>query len=68
MSEIIRDEDDFPGGVILPVINDHGETVIVDKDEYAEMVEDGMITFPTGHSASAMTLEECFPGLEDAEL
>jgi len=68
MSDIIRDEDDLPGNVILPVLNAAGETVIVDKDEYSDMVVDDDITFPTAQHSSAMTLEECFPGLADADL
>jgi hypothetical protein len=62
MSDIIRNLDDFPDGVVINMKNAAGETVQVDKDEYEELAADKNITYPTGHQADAMTLGDCFPG------
>ena len=60
---IKRDPDDLPAGVLVTVQNADGDSVVVDKDEYEEMVDDDDITYPSGHN-DVMTLEECFPGYE----
>ena len=59
---IKRDPEELPSGVIVNVLNDAGVTVDADKEELEEMTRLKKISYPSSHTANAMTLADVHPG------